>query len=233
VGYRRRNLKAELSWYRYGECRPGWPNPNLRARIDAAAAAARWLRPDYERFLPPGAKANFDPAQPRDEEGRWTDAGGGNDRLGSDLQLVNDRNDASSPVSLEEEEASGGHTIEYHVSRSRESLRAQAMARFDREPDARDVRSGSFSSLVAADKLVNSTLSQNGDIVKQVAAGEIQSKVIISQFGSVTGSEVVFASARSQSEFRNTYGVGVLIYHDRFAPRGFRVFTAFPTNRRQ
>lgn len=41
--------------------------------------AARYLRQDYARFLPPGAlaaKANFDPEQPRDEMGRWTDAVG-------------------------------------------------------------------------------------------------------------------------------------------------------------
>jgi hypothetical protein len=41
--------------------------------------AQRWLRQDYERFLPAGLaafKANFDPAQPRDEQGRWMDTGG-------------------------------------------------------------------------------------------------------------------------------------------------------------
>lgn len=38
--------------------------------------ASRWLRPDHARFRSAAeCKAGFNPEQPRDEEGRWTDAG--------------------------------------------------------------------------------------------------------------------------------------------------------------
>lgn len=36
--------------------------------------AHRWMRPDFRRFLAPGErKAGFDPEQPRDDWGRWTE----------------------------------------------------------------------------------------------------------------------------------------------------------------
>src|SRR2546423_263094 len=50
------------------------------------------------------------------------------------------------PIDLREEEARGGHTIEKHVSRSPQALVAQVRDELVERPDARDVRSGSFSS---------------------------------------------------------------------------------------
>ena len=205
-------------------------------------------------------KANFDPDQPRDELGRWTDTGQGTgeeeSQIGDDaaadgevpsgiLDVVQDdlstsptlvaQNDRSQgrPVDLQEEEARGGHAIRAHVNGSPEALVAQAREAFDREPRAQDSRSGSFSSVEAADKLVNSTLSQNRTIVDQVASGVRRRELLLATLNSVTGMEAVVPTARAQPFFRRTYGVGVMIEHDPSVPKGYSVVTAFPTNRRQ
>ena len=137
------------------------------------------------------------------------------------------------PVDLRDEEARVGHSIQAHVNRSREALTAQARGAFDRDPNAQDSRSGSFPSLEAANKLVNSTLAQNQAIVDQVASGLRGGAVMNTLFDSPTGIEAVVASRGSQANFRETYGVGVVIFRDRSSPNGFTVFTAFPTNRVQ
>lgn len=136
-------------------------------------------------------------------------------------------------IRLEDEEARGGHTIEFHVNRSEEALKAQVLAIFDTNPNAKDSRSGSFPSLAAANKLVNSTLAQNQFTVDLVATGVLERKTIISEFGSVTGIEAVAANARSQPYIRETYNVGVVIVHDRYSSKGYQILTAFPTNRVQ
>lgn len=146
-------------------------------------------------------------------------------------QLAANERQRLEPIRLEDEEMRGGHAIEAHVNRSEEALKAQARAAFDARPDARDSRSGSFPSVDAANKLVNSTLAQNQDVVNLVASGVLAGKVITSQFGSVTGIEAVAESPRSEPYIRETYGVGVYILHDRSSKSGFRVITAFPTNR--
>ncbi len=146
-------------------------------------------------------------------------------------QLAQNERQRQEPIRLEGEELKGGHTIEFHVNRSEIALKAQAQARFDSNPKAEDVRSGSFSSLAAANKLVNSTLAQNQAIVDSVASGVIKEKVIISEFNSITGIEAVAPNARSQPYIQKTYKVGVFIIHDPYASRGYRIYTSFPTNR--
>lgn len=211
---------------------------------------AAFKRGDFRR------KANFNPDQPRDELGKWTDADGarsspsddGNAAAGlndadilSDAtpdnlfkpgaQLAQDDTARRSPVDLLEEEARGGHTISAHVNRSPEALIAQAREAFEQNPRARDSRSGSFSSIEAATKLVNSTLAQNADVVDRVASGVEMRGRAFAQFNSITGIEAVMPTARAQPFFQQTHGVGVIIDHDPLSPRGFTVWTAFPTNR--
>jgi len=135
-------------------------------------------------------------------------------------------------VDLHEEEARGGHTIDKHVNKSPEALIAQAREAFNERPDARDVRSGSFSSPEAATKLVNSTLAQNRAIVDQVAGGVLRFETVHAQFDSITGIEAVAAHIGSQVYIRETYGVGVLVVRDPSSPRGYTVWTAFPSNPR-
>jgi len=184
------------------------------------------IRLDYElrRF-----QQKYSPDQPRvpagsgRESGRWTDGGG---RPGAQYAQ------GGYPVDLLEEEARGGHTIEKHVNRSPEALIAQVREVFDERPNAHDVRSGSFPSVEAATKLVSSTLAQNQAVVDRVASGELSRAVVLSQFGSVTGTEAAMANSRSQPYFQDTYGVGVVIIHDPSSPRRYGVVSAFPSNRR-
>jgi len=134
------------------------------------------------------------------------------------------------PINLYDEEAFG-HTIEKHVNKTPEALIRQAREAFVQNPDAFDSRSGSFSSIEAATKLTNSTIAQNQAIVDQVASGMRLRDVVITHFLSITGIEVVVPSVTSPGYIRETYGVGVVIIHDRLSPRGFRILSAFPTNR--
>jgi len=91
---------------------------------------------------------------------------------------------------------------------------------------------GSFSSLEAATKLVNSTLAQNRDTVDRIASGLLPTRPVFAQFDSVTGIEAVAAHIGSGISFRETYGVGVIVFPDPSSPRGFTVWTAFPSNPR-
>jgi CDI toxin RNase A-like protein len=194
--------------------------------------ADRVLAHCYARFFGE-EKAGFNPDQPRvpagnPDGGQWIGTGG---QGAARVRLAQTDRLAGYPVDLRDEEARGGHTIEKHVNKPREALVAQVRNAFLQDERAFDSRAGSFSSLEAATKLVNSTLSQNRAIVDLVASGVRPREVVISRFGSVTGFEAVMPTARSQPFFRETYGVGAVIVHDRSSPRGYRVHTAFPTNR--
>ena len=138
---------------------------------------------------------------------------------------------AGYPIDLNDERARGGHTIERHVNRTPDTLIAQALEAFETRPNAQDSRSGSFSSLEAATKLVNSTLAQNRAIIDEIASGARPHAVVFARFGSVTGIEAVAPNIRAQPYIRETHGVGVVVVHDRSSPRGYTVWTAFPSNR--
>jgi hypothetical protein len=137
--------------------------------------AYRWIRPDAARFLVPGTdprdvfpalQRKFNPDQPRvpagnPDGGQWTDGGGG-------LEQIQYRPERR-PIDLLEERNLGGHAIERHVGRSDASLLnavndAASYAR--RNGWANGLREGSFPSLEAANKLVNSTVARNPDKVE-------------------------------------------------------------------
>lgn len=230
----------------------------LRADIAWERFKAALMRGDFA----PRRKANFNPNQPRvaagnPDGGQWTDGSGAQSRTGEAHDRATGRNDPRIlsdatpdslfkpgaqlaqddtarrlPVDLREEEARGGHTIEKHVNRSPQALKAQVQEIFDQDPRRINVHSGSFSSIEAANKLVNSTLAQNRAIVDQVAAGLRHDAVVHAQFGSVTGIEAVGPNIRSEVYFRQTDGVGVRILHDPSSRRGYFVDTAFPSNNR-
>jgi hypothetical protein len=89
-------------------------------------------------------------------------------------------------------------------------------------------RWGSFPSLEAANRLVNSALAQNQQLVEMVASGRLQREFITAQFSSRTGIEAYAPSIRAQHYIRDTYGVGVVIVHDPRSRNGFTVQTAYP-----
>ena len=118
-------------------------------------------------------KGGFDPDQPRDDRGRWTDAGAGD--LGSgggddgQVILIGGPGARSGyPVDALDEDALGGHTYERHVGKSEDYLKARVVGSRTNVAGIFTVgerRAGSFTSLEAANKLINSTLSQNGSRV--------------------------------------------------------------------
>ena len=252
---------------------PGWLDPSAtrvrlkEAQEDEARALEAARQEELERdflelrwlvkslrtdLLVRGVGHKYRPDQPRDELGRWTDAGGDANAAASDAaapsgpvlsdetpdpirpgaQYAQGDRLGAYPVDLREEEARGGHTIEKHVNRSPEALVGQVREEFGKRPDARDARSGSFTSLEAATKLVNSTLAQNRDTIERIASGLLPTMPVFSQFDSVTGMEAVAAHIGSGISFRETYGVGVIAVRDPSSPRGYTVWTAFPSNGR-
>jgi hypothetical protein len=138
------------------------------------------------------------------------------------------------PIDLQEEESRGGHTIGAHVGRSESSLLSEirqiasgAGAGVDL---VRGLREGSFPSLEAANKLVNSTLAQNQDTIALVAAGLLPRAELDAQFDSPTGYEAFLRTGNSTPYIRPTYGVRVVIVPDPSSAKGYRVDTAFPRN---
>lgn len=219
--------------------------------------AHRWLRPDAMRFLVPGTDPakifpaldrKFNPNQPRvpagsPDGGQWTDGGGspgspdgwqwldgdGN----ADVELVQYRSEGS-PVDLLEERELGGHAVERHVGRSDTSLLNAVDGAVDyarRNGDSTEgLRESSFPSLEAANKLVNSTLSQNRDRLERVINGESPRESLNAEFLSPTGREAYSRNDRSRTVLSDTYGVRVVVVPDATVSKGYRVDTAYPIN---
>jgi hypothetical protein len=140
------------------------------------------------------------------------------------------------PVDLLEERELGGHAIEGHL-RSDRSLQSDLEARVAeavRKGDSvSDMRQGSFSSLEAANKLVNATIARNPEQVNRVVNGGSPQEKLDADFPTPTGREAVARTERSQIFIRDTYWVRVVIVPDGAVAKGFRVETAFPMNRKR
>ncbi|MCE3256966.1 MAG: hypothetical protein K0Q64_1049 [Nitrobacter vulgaris] len=200
--------------------------------------AYRWIRPDAARFLVPGTdprevypalQRKFNPDQPRvpagnPDGGQWTDGGGG-------LEQIQYRPERR-PIDLLEERDLGGHAIEEHVGKSESYLKGRVRDEADRTiargDDFRGLGVTSFTSLSAANRLVNSTIDQNHDIVEDVTNGARASAFIRSRFGSATGYEAYLPRYHAGPYIRETYGVGVFILSDPKANKGWRVQSAYP-----
>ena len=131
------------------------------------------------------------------------------------------------PIDLLEQDSLGGHIYEEHVGKSDQYLRNRVRSK--ELPAA-----GSFTSVEAANKLINSTVSaiENQTAVDSVARGALSRKTLDYDFSRPTGYEAFARSPRSEPEMRATYGVRVVIEHDACSLSGFRVVTAFPRNSR-
>ena len=111
------------------------------------------------------------------------------------------------------------------------SLRSRARRAAENKGDFFEgVRIGSFSSLEAANKLVNATVAQNPDKVERVTSGSSPRQELEARFDSPTGYEAYARTERSQPYIRNTNGVVVVIVPDARTAKGYRVDTAFPVN---
>jgi hypothetical protein len=152
-----------------------------------------WLGVALKRFNP--AQARLPRGQPGG--GRWTDEDG----AGVILAAEDGR-----PIDLLEEEARGGHAVRAHVGKSEEYLisRAWESARGRNVVLAEGIRMGSFSSVEAAERLVNSTIAQNTDLVNQVVRGEKEGAQLYASFRTATGSEAYLRNLQSSAYMRET-----------------------------
>jgi hypothetical protein len=140
------------------------------------------------------------------------------------------------PVDLLEERELGGHAIEGHVTSRQAVVNAVRdgidYARRNGDSTA-DMRQSSFTSLEAANKLVNATISEHPDQVSRVVSGFSPKETLHSEFKTPTGFEAYAKDETSRIILSDTYAVRVVIVPDGRVVKGFRVDTAFPTNLRR
>ena len=115
-------------------------------------------------------------------------------------------------------------TYDYLKSRVREN----AQNILDRGDDFRGASVGSFTSVQSANRLVNSTISDNQDKIDQGIRDGDPSVLISKSFKSPTGYESYLARAHAEPYIRDTFGVEVVIRPDPGSARGWRVHTAYP-----
>lgn len=191
-------------------------------------------------------RANFDPSQPRDAQGRWTNTGISAPVSADDPgapppgSSTAERIRVAGPfdwgaVDLRAEEGyEGAHAIRDHVGKSDAFMLARVRGETYNLFGVLVVgltRSGSFSSIQAANSLVNATLARNSDIVNAVAIGRSSRATLTAEFGSITGSEAYRANSLREPYMRTTTAVEVVIFHDSKQLKGFRVHTAYPINK--
>ena len=217
-----------------------WETPTMaaqRQRCELAGAVVTYRLLLWIRALQ--LEGKFNASQPRNpagmgrESGRWSgDPGAGEATL---VPVGLDRPDSFS-VDLQEDEGDISHTIKDHVGKSEVSL-------VNRILDSRITvlgyraglwRAGSFPSLVAANKLVSSTLSQNSSAVNDYLSGRGLNAfkpwlTVVGVFSSPTGVEAYVENLRMRPSIRATHLVKVIIRAAPERAKGFYVLTAFPT----
>jgi hypothetical protein len=139
---------------------------------------------------------------------------------------------AGDPIDLLEQEQRGGHAISEHAGRTYDYLKSRARdgarSTLERGDTFDGFSVGSFTSIQSANRLVNSTISDNQDKVDQ-AMRDGEPRVLISKsFKSPTGYEAYLARAHAEPYIRDTFGVEVVIRPDPGSARGWRVHTAYP-----
>ncbi|RTL89140.1 MAG: hypothetical protein EKK29_03420 [Hyphomicrobiales bacterium] len=134
----------------------------------------------------------------------------------------------------EEDGARKGHAIKDHVNRTDDWLRARIRDSYEDRLGIffeTDTRAGTFPSVEAANKLINSILSRNLDVLTEVAAPRLRRVALKAFFGSPTGREAYTVDSWKRNApifFRTTYGAAVVIIHDKRRAKGYSVLTAFP-----
>ncbi|MBU6373137.1 MAG: hypothetical protein KJS97_10435 [Alphaproteobacteria bacterium] len=114
----------------------------------------------------------------------------------------------------------GGHTILRHVGKSDAFLQRRLL--LERIPAA-----STFSSVQAAEKIVNATLSSNAAVVELVQSGVIKDPVAItSEFNKAVGRVWV----RGANQPVATNFATVVIVHAPWTPDRLLVISAFPSD---
>jgi hypothetical protein len=139
---------------------------------------------------------------------------------------------AGEPVDLLEQEQRGGHTIGEHAGMTYDYLKSRSRDEARRTLERGDYFDGfsvgSFTSVQSANRLVNSTISENQDKIDQAIRDGEPFVLISKSFKSPTGYEAYLARANAEPVIRNTFGVEALIRPDPGSARGWRVHTAYP-----
>ena len=188
----------------------------VRGETRAGASVQRQTRPERRAVHVRARLAETGRGPGRDRAGRHSRGGSGRERP------------AALPGRLAGGRGKGGHTISEHIGRSDEQLRAAVreialvMRTLASNRSFSNLISGSFPSIEAAQKLVNSTLAQNGTRIDEFLAGSERRVVVSSPFGSLTGREAYAASPYAEPRSRDTFGAAAGLLRDR-SSRGYTV----------
>ena len=222
--------------------------PPERATESNAPVVSQKYRPDQAR-APSGDS----------DGGQWVDEGGGSGSPSSGSSDNRSLSDANSDeadfwkpgvrvaqaggnygIDVTEEDKLGGHTFERHVGKNDEYLVARILGNRVNIPflgwEVGEKRAGSFSSLDAANKLVNATLSDpaNRESIESFARGDFLYSLpelnIYKQFKRPTGKEA-YGPGGHKPEIRETYWVRVRLRRTDKTEKGYYVHSAFPLNR--
>lgn len=133
-----------------------------------------------------------------------------------------------------------GHSIARHVGKSQEAIGRIMDIPIGTFPSPSGMviqyreTHGTFSSLERANSLVNGVLSANAESVDAFLKSD-KRKLFIESFGKrITGMEgyrkTGLFTKKPPLNYRDTYGVRVILTKDKSRPNGFQIITAFPTN---
>ena len=181
----------------------------------------------------------YDENQARDKFGRWTN-GGSNDVVeggsGQPIPLADRYR-----INLIEEEGGpyNGHTLQKHVGRNPQTMHAEhaASARVEIDPKTgvqeliRPRGESTFTDTINANLYVNDVLLRNANEVDKVASGAYSTnRAFTENFPTPTGWQSYSDDPSDVPILRQVNNVRVVIRHDPFHPRGYRLITAFPIN---
>ena len=193
---------------------------------------------------PPGAK--YAPDQPRvpagqSGGGQWTDgAGVGSGSNNGRVRVAQaDGGRSGYPINILEEDEVGGHTYAEHVGKLEEYLKARITGSRSGVPyifGVGEKRAGSFPSVDAANKLVNSTVGdpENASKIEMFREAKfpfwLPELRIFKSFSSPTGIEAYSPDDRTIPKIRSTSGVTVRLIRTDRVQRGYYVDSAWPMN---
>ncbi|WP_198011203.1 RNase A-like domain-containing protein [Hyphomicrobium zavarzinii] len=138
----------------------------------------------------------------------------------------------------EEDREYGGHTFKRHIGKSDEYLKARIVGnRFNVTAlgGLGEKRAGSFTSVDAANKLVNATIAEPENVAKIEAFVRrdllymLPVLYVRKSFDSVTGKEAYGPEGKGP-DMRQTYSVEVRLVRSNKSPKGFYVHSAYPLN---
>ena len=209
----------------------------LWARLDGASFLTQDEKRAAAGYGPVGAAGNDAKFNPHhDAAGRFTfgpESGTAPD--GTPVELAADRQ--GYPIDIRDEETRGGHTIDRHVGKSEAYLKARisgSRTNIARVFSIGRARAGSFPSLEAANKLVNSTIADNVPTVQAFTNAAFPYTLpvlyVFKTFNTATGYEAYAPNDRVSPIMQTTYGVTVRLVRDAGNPKGYYVHSAWPHN---